>query len=66
MKQLLNRENEKHFIAYAMGYADGNERGVDERKDIFPTPEEQYLYGAGYERGLNDFCYSMDYGMFED
>jgi len=66
MKQLLNSENEKHFIAYAMGYSDGNAVGVDNRKDSFTTPEEQYLYDAGYERGVDDYCYLMDYGMFED
>jgi len=66
MKEILNSENEKNYIAYAMGYADGNAKGVDERKDIFYTPEEKYLYESGYERGLNDFCYCMDYGMFED
>jgi len=66
MKQLLNSENEKHFIAYAMGYSDGNAVGVDNKKAVFTTPEEQYLYEKGYERGEDDYGYAMDYGMFED
>jgi hypothetical protein len=66
MKQILNSENESYFVAFAMGYADGKGKGVDDGETNFNTPEEKYLYEAGYERGVSDFCYIMDYGMFED
>ncbi len=66
MNQILNRENEKYYIAYAMGYSDGNKEGINERSDTFNTPEEKYLYKAGYERGVTDYCYYMEYGRFED
>lgn len=66
MEHLLTSENEKHFIAYAVGYADGNTVGEDRRRNNFSTPEELYLYEAGYESGLNDYCYYKDNGMFDD
>ncbi len=49
-----------------MGYSDGNKEGINERSDTFNTPEEKYLYKAGYERGVTDYCYYMEYGRFED
>ena len=66
MEHLLNSETERYYIAYAVGYADGNTAGEDRRRNNFPTPDEQYLYDAGYESGLSDFCYYKDYGMFDD
>jgi hypothetical protein len=65
-QQLLNDETERHYIAYAVGYADGNTVGEDRRRNNFVSPEEQYLYNAGYESGLSDFPYYKDYGRFDD
>ncbi len=51
MNQLLNRENEKYYIAYAMGYSDGNKEGINERSDTFNTPEEKYLLQGRIRKG---------------
>lgn len=55
---ILNR-NERAFYAYAVGYADGLNSGVENNPYDGDIPE-RYFYKCGYERGVSDYCANQD------
>ena len=50
--------NEDYNMAYvyARGYYDGRAEGARNTELDWMTPEEVGIYGAGYDRGITDYC----------
>ena len=41
---------------YARGYYDGRAEGAIQTELDWMTPEEAGIYGAGYDKGVADYC----------
>lgn len=50
-----NEDFNKAYV-FARGYFDGRANGNKETPLDWMTPEEVGIYGAGYDRGISDFC----------
>jgi hypothetical protein len=52
--------NHSHLYAYALGYYDGVVKGVSENPFGHDAQEERYLYSEGYEKGVFDYCQTIE------
>lgn len=50
-----NEDYNKAYV-YARGYYDGRASGATQTDLDWMTPEEVGIYGAGYDRGVTDYC----------
>jgi hypothetical protein len=43
------------YEAYAIGYYDGRNNGVE--NNVYDESQLRFLYTTGYERGVADYCF---------
>ena len=52
--------------AYALGYFYGRSQGNDPGLYSEDEGSCRHFYRAGYEAGVSDYCYMLDYGYAEE